>query len=439
MKDPERRWVVAAMLAGLLSGCPRSNRGSTDPAPSASAAAPPASATAPAPPTASSAPLPPAGPPTGGVKAWEAPESRKGCPAHGRELDQNLAHGLVSVAARGKEMAATRFLRTGTKGEGQLAFGGYDLQTRSISTSYGLGKARFFPTWVFPRKDDWVVFWFDSKGLVFTRTGWTVSVSKIARFAAIPIEEADRVAILRTTADGPLLGIAPLALEPTSQLGLFTFLPGEQVAEDVKAIGATHQAVRPVTPAVVASPERYHLAWQDTPAAGKPPVIALTSFDSGGRELGDQRILSTPGVAAQQPALALHGDTVIAAWVEGNGADDAVIVQAFHKDLQPIAAPQRIDRGSRPTLTSTRLGAALLFLRSGADPRLAHPALIHLDPRGAPAPRGLLLASDSARDAVEAPPAVTLLDDDWLGVVFSFSSGMRAQMRTLKLDCLTDP
>jgi hypothetical protein len=130
---------------------------------------------------------------------------------------------------------------------------------------------------------------------------------------------------------------------------------------------------------------------------------------------------------------------VLAAWVERSGADDEVILQAFHKDLQPIAAPRRIDRGTRPTLVATRLGAALLFLRSGADPKLAHPALIHADARGTPAPRGLLLASDSAKDAVEAPPAATLLDDDWLGVVFSFSSGMRAQMRTLKLDCLTDP
>ncbi|MCS6898507.1 MAG: hypothetical protein RMJ98_02120 [Myxococcales bacterium] len=380
----------------------------------------------------------PSGPPTGGVTTWNAPESRKGCPAYGRELDQNLAYGLVNVAARGKEMSAIRFLRTGNRGEGQLAFGGYDLQTRSVSTSYGLGKARFLRTWIFPRREDWVVFWFDSKGLVFTHTGWTVSVSKIARFAAISVEEADRVAILRMTPEGPLLGIAPLGMEPTSQLGLFTFLPGEQIAEEVKAIGATHQAVRPVHPAVVASSERYYLAWQDTLGDGKPSVIALTSFDSNGRELESHRILSTPGITARQPALALHGDTVLAAWVEGGNQGDEVIVQAFHKDLQPLEGARRIDRGTHPTLVTTRLGAALLFLR-GTDPKAGNPALVHVNARGIPAGHGLLLVSENTKDSVEAPPALTVLEEDWLGVVFTFSGGMRAQMRTLKLDCLTAP
>ena len=445
MNAPERPWITATMLVSLLSGCPRSNRTSPDPTPSASAApsapAGSSSASSAPSPSASAPPAPiPQGPPTGGVKSWEPAEGRKGCSAHGLELDPNLAFGALRVAARGKEMAATRFLRTGSKLEGQLAFGGYDTQTRSISTSYGLGKARFLPTWLFPRKEDWVVFWFDSKGLVFTRTGWSVSASKIGRFAAIPVEEADRVTILETTSDGPLLGISPLSVEPNSQLGLFTFVPGETLAEDVKAIGATHQAVRPSHPAVVASPERYYLAWQDALAPGKPSAVVLTSFDANGRELDTQRVVSTPDAAAQQPAITLHEGTVLLAWTERNGANDEVIVRAFNKDLQPLDAPRRVDRGTHPVLTATKKGAALLFLRQDTDPKLAHAALVHVNKRGVPSDLGVLLSpANSAKDFIEVAPALTSLEDDWLGAVFTFSTGMRSQMRTLKLDCLSTP
>lgn len=441
MIAPERPWVVAVLLVSSLTGCTRTKNNSPEPAPSASSS-PPAPSSAPASsvsgaPSASAAPLPSA-PPSGGVGSWESIDALKGCSSHSRELDPNLAHGTLSIAARGKEFAVNRFLRTGTRGEGQLAFGGYDGQARSVAPSHGLGKARYYPVWTFPRKEDWVVFWFDGKGLVFTRAGWSPTASKIGRFQAIPIEEAERVALLNTSNDGPLLGIAPLGVEPSSQLGLFTFVPGESLAEEVKAIGATHQAVQPLNPAVVAAPNRYFLVWEDKGEAGK--AVVMTSFDGSGRELGSQRVLSTPGRNARQPAVALLDGSPVFAWVEDEQGKEIIAVQHFDTNLNPRRAAQRVDAGVRPVLHPTRSGVALVFLRRGADPKLAHPAVVHLTAGETLARRGLLLSpADHPKDFVEESPAVALTEDDWLGVVYTFSSGMRSQLRTLKLDCLNLP
>ena len=72
-------------------------------------------------------------PPAGGVSTWETPESHKDCPLRGREVDLNLAHGALSLGSRGKEMAVIRLLRSGTRGEGQIAIGASDCADEAIA------------------------------------------------------------------------------------------------------------------------------------------------------------------------------------------------------------------------------------------------------------------------------------------------------------------
>lgn len=436
MNVPEKSRLVAAVIAGLLAGCSRTHR---TPKPEGANSAP--SSPPPSPPPSTSTPTPPpTPPPTGGVTSWEPAESLKNCGFHPRELDSNLAFGSLGIAARGKDLAVTRFLRTGTKEEGQLAFGGYDTQTRTVATSHGLGKAKLLPTWVFPRKDDWVVFWFDARGLVFSKTGWAATNSKIARFAAIPIEEADRVTLLDSSQGDTLLGVAPMSVDPSAQLGLFTFLPGESLAEDVKAIGATHQAIRPKNPTVAIVSKHYFLAWEDTSSAGNSSVVALTRFNHDGHEIGSQMIVSTPGSPAKTPSIVPLGDGVLLAWVEGEPPQTSIVVRSFDKELRPIDGTQRIDLGTKPVLTPAKDGAALVFLRHTTDPKLSHAATIAINAKGLPASRGFLLSPPNhPKDSIAQIPGVTSSEDDWIAAVFTFSTGMRSQLRTFKYSCLTTP
>lgn len=377
-------------------------------------------------------------PPSGGVATWELGDNVKECALRGREIDLNLAFGALNIATKGKEMAVIRFLRSETKGEGQLAFGGHDNQTRSIATSHGLGKAIYQPTWLFPRKEEWQVFWFDPQGLAFTRSGWSANVNKIGRFPAMPLNEVDRINILSPTLDGPLVGVSPLSSELTAQLGIFLFSPGETSAEIVKAVGATHHAVRPKFPVVATSADGYFLAWVDELEAGKPTSVVVTRLDPNGKELGPQITVSTAGRAARQPALVVTDGGVLLAWTEKNGAHDDVVVQAIDKAWQPVGNAQRVEHGTSPALAAMPSGgAALTFLRRVAEGQPVHAAAVRVDSKGVPAARGILLsAPDKPKDSIKEPPAITLTEEGWLGVVFTFSDGMRAHMRTVKAECL---
>lgn len=447
MKGLANRWLFPAAVGCLLAGC--GSKRTSDAASSASAppaglpSAPPAASSAPpaassAPPGAASGPhAQPRTPPTGGVGAWEPIEGNKECASKARELEPNLASGNLSITARGKEMAVTRFFRTRTKNEGLVAFGGYDSLTRTVGASFGLGKGALLPTWVFPFKENWAVFWFDPRGLVYTRVGWAATNAKIGRLAAIPIEEAGRVNFA-TTSEGPLLAVSPVSVEPASQLGLFLFNPGEELAEVIKAVGATHHASRPKNPTVAPSADGYVLVWQDEAEEGKPSFIAATRFDASGKELGPQLTLSTEGRAASTPTLLPTEQGTLIAWVEQEGASSAVVVQVLDRSWQPVEAPRRIGAGREPTLALAKDGAALAFLRQ-AEGQPVHVAAVRLGAGGTPAAKGVVVSELKPKLDVAFPPGMVASDDGRLNVVFAYTDGMRSQMRSFKVEGCLDP
>ena len=348
-------------------------------------------------------------------------------------MDLNLASGSLTLAARGKDFAIARFLRSGIRGEGQIAFGGYDGQIHSVATSHGLGRALLRPAWVVPRaKDDWVVFWFDPQGLALTHTGWAANANTVGHFGAVSLEEADRFTLNTTTPDGPLLGVSPLSPQPDSQLGVFLFNPGDTTAEIVKAVGATHHAKKAKFPAVSRLGDGYVVAWLGEEDDGTSRVT-VTRLDSNGREPSPQIVLSTPGRAASAPSLAVVDGITTVAWSERSGSTDEVVVQALDRSWQP-GNPQRVDRGTNPVLLPMKSGTALAFLRQGTE--AAQAAIVLVDSAGMPMSRGLLMSDDKAKSTIKDSPALALTDEGWLAIGFTYSEGTRAWLRSVKIECL---
>jgi hypothetical protein len=376
------------------------------------------------------------GPPEGGVTSWQTLEETKECHPHYRELEPNLASGLVAIGVREKGFAVARYFRSKTRNEGLVAFGGYDTLTHTIGTSYGVGKAALYPLRVFPRKDDWLVTWFDPQGLVYTKAGWAPTTSAIKRIGALTTEQAEHIA-LAPTVEGPLLATAPLSGATAQQLGLFLFAPADEGADTVKAIGATHHASRPEHPAVVQDRDGYVVAWEDQPTEGGPRQIAIARFDSAGREVGLHQVLSTPGRAASHPTLASSEAGLAVAWVEKEGDSPAIVARIIDRTWQITTPASRIDRGSSPALAATKDGVLLVFLRQATD-KPSHVAAVLLSGNGHPADHGILVSDvGKGKNDVLAPPVVAIADDGRAGVAFTMQDGMRSQLRTMKIEgCL---
>jgi hypothetical protein len=370
------------------------------------------------------------------VTSWLPLDETKDCHARSRELEPNLASGLMALGVRDKSFAVARFFRTNTRNEGLMAFGGYDSLTRTVGTSYGLGKAQLFVPRVFPRKDDWLVTWFDTQGLVFSKAGWSPTTTPIKRLAALTTEQAEHIA-LAPTVEGPLLATAPLSGTTAQQLGLFLFAPVDDGADTVKAIGATHHASHPEHPAVTQDRDGYVVAWEDQPTENGPREIAIARFDSAGREVGAHLTLSTPGRAASRPALASSEAGLVVAWVEKDGDRPVVVVRVIDRSWQITAPARRVDTGTAPSLVATKDGALLVFLRQAPD-KPSHVAAVLIAGNGHPADRGVLVSDvGKGKNDVLAPPVAAISEDGRAGVGFTFQDGMRSQLRTMKIDgCL---
>jgi hypothetical protein len=381
------------------------------------------------------APAFPAGPPQRTPVAFARVDEDKSCEVRTRDLEPNLAFGGVGLATKGKEVALAWHYRTKNKGEGLLAFGGYDTRGGRVGQGHGLGKGALFPPQVFPRKDDWAVTWFDSQSLVFTRASWSPSPGAIGRLAAVTTEVADHTTIV-PTAEGPLLAAAPLAGSTGAQLGLFLFAPAGDTPEMVKAISATHHASNPKHPAISEIGDGYVLVWEDAPA-GKPTSIAITRFDASGKELDEQISLSTPGQAASRPAVVSVPTGAIVAWEEREGEASVVVVRAMDKGSHPIGPSYRVDAGSAPVLVAAKDGAVLAFLRKTKD-LPTHVAAIHIGADGKPHASGVIVSElGKGKGQIAEAPAAASAEDGRLVFGYSYRDGMRSQMRTLVEGCLT--
>lgn len=439
-----RRLVPPLVCLAALSSCKRSGDGggqagqaaTTQPSQAASSAAPPPSSASSAHPSSSAAPSAPSAPPVGGVTEWASIDDVKDCSAKSRDLDPNLAHGVIGLAARGKDFGTSWLYRTNAKSEGLIAFGGYDTQTRTVGAAHGLGKGSLYTSRVFPRKDGWIVTWFDGEGLAWAKTTWAAAKADVEHLRAITVEMGEHTAI-SATVEGDLLATAPLAGED-SQLGLFLFAPPGG-GGGVKAIGATHHAKRPHHPAVSEMGKGYVVAWEDEPEAGKPRQVVISRFDENGKELDPQLVVSTPGRAASRPAVASIDNTVIAAWVEQDGQGSVVVARAIGAAWSLSGPAHLIDKGTAPQLAPAEGGMALAFVRQGGE--TLHIAAVHIDAQGETPKKGVIVSdATKAKGAVADAPAIASGDDGRLGVAFVVADGMKGQLRTFKAKgCLLPP
>ena len=427
---------AAALLFAfaLVPACKGSPVATTNPAPSASVPATPSHSGAPTP----SASAPPAvsasaGPPVGaGVATWAPLEDTKECATKGRDLEPNLAFGGIAIAAHGKDLAVAWHYVSGKKGEGLVAFSGYDAFGRTLAVAHGIGKGSHFPAQIFPRGGSWLVTWFDAQSLLFAKTSWAPNLPNAERLNAITADEAGETAILATK--GGLVGVAALGPGKREQLGLFLFAPEEEGADPVKAIGSTRHASVPEHPAAAEIEGAWLVAWDDELAAGAPRSVVVSRLDVAGKE-SEQETISTPGRTATRPSIAALDGGALIAWVEQDGVESAVVVRRLDAKGRVASPTFRVGQGAMPTLSATKDGALLSMLRA-ADGGAPQVAAVRVAATGTPAPSGRLVSDlGKGKGAVSQPAGVAYVaEEDRLGFVFTYSDGMRGQLKTAKVE-----
>jgi hypothetical protein len=430
--------MVATLLAlpALLVGCKGKESNGAAPVltastlPSASAAPRASASTAPS----ASASAPAAGPPTGpGVTTWRPLEETKECNTKARDLEPNLAFGGIGIAARGKEFGVAWHYVSGKKGEGLIAFSGYDGLTRTVAVAHGLGKGTPFAPQVFPRKDVWLVTWFDAQGLLYSKPTWAATQPSTERLNAITADEAGQTGLIATK--GALLGAASLGPGKHEQIGLFVFAPEDEAADPVKAIGSTKHAVAPEHPAVTEVEGGWILAWDDELTAGSPRSVVVARLDAPGKEL-DYAAVSTPARTGTRPAIVTVEGGALVAWVEQDGSESVVVTRKLDARGRPSGPAYRIDRGAMPTLTAVKDGAVLGMLRPGGESAVAQVAATRITTTGAPAAHGVLVSElTKGKGAVAEPAGVAYsADEDRIAFVWTYVDGMRGQMKTSKTE-----
>lgn len=333
----------------------------------------------------------------------------------------------MAMSGRGKELAVAWFYNNKVKGEGLLAFSGYDAQMRPLGQAHGLGKGFIARPTIVPRKDGWLALWFDAEGLAFSKATWAATLPNVDHLRAVTAEEAPHTAIVRSK-DGRILAVAPLAPGETAQLGLFAFAP-EGEGDAVKALGATHTAKKPEHAALVETEDGFLIAWEDDDGGKK--TVRLTRFDAAGKELGTGASLSTAGVSASFPSLVDTQHGALAAWIEGEGAAATIVVRAFDDKGVASGPPRRVSGGDRPLLVRSAVGASLVFLHrtEGVPP---HVAAVHVGEDGSLPAWGVVLSDAKGKMSVAEPPAAAALDEGRLAVAFVYADGMRGALRVVK-------
>ncbi len=430
--------ALALALGGIAGACGPSKADPPGGAPSAGSAL--ASAAPPAPSAATPTPAPAAGaapaePVVAGVPLWKDVETQQApCALRARELEPNLFSGAVAIASHRRELAMAWLLATNVKGEGLVAFGGYDTLTRSYARSHGLGKAVAAAPRLFRGHDSWTAAWFDRGGLAYARTTYARQAPEIVRVPAFSAEGAEHTAIIRTAA-GSLLGVAPVRPNDRAELGLFSLDSPDPSDPPARALGATKNANDPHHPALLEVEGGFLIAWEDAGEGG--PSLVASRFDPNGREGGARKRLNAPGAREpSRPVLARAGANVLAAWVETFRDAPTVFVRALDPAGAPLGPPYRVAEGALPSLQAFEGGAALAFL-SATGLETDNVFVVGVEPSGRPAPEGYVVSdAKKTRSLARNAPALALGGDGRLALAFAYAPEMRSAMKTLAARCL---
>lgn len=436
--------AAIALLLPLFAGC-KQEGGGAKPAGSASASASSsAAATTPttAPSTSASASASPSAQPSGaavdpasdaaatgaGVADLAPVGAKPECQLQTTELATYLQRGEVAIAARDSGVSVSWLVQPPNKPDAQVAFGGYDWQTKPTARVRGVGSARERAPRVFWAGGAWTVTWFDADGLAFTRPAWEkMAAPTPEHLRAVNKEVADDIALAATPA-GALVAVAPFGPE-RGQLGLFLFAPTDPAARPVDALGMSrHAAGKPRRPAVAADAEGYYVAW-----LGDGDVINVSHFDLKGKE-ADVAALAAPGPKRESLSLTATASGATAVWIE----DGAVVVRALTKLARPSGPPMIVAKSARHPAVSP-LGDGALIVWVGAEGKSegqVFAAKVGAD--GAPSAKGLVL-TDEGRVAKD-PPALAVLGGRaafaWSEVMSATVSTKRALLRTIEVACI---
>lgn len=345
-----------------------------------SAAAPPGSA---APKAVSDVPPADAAPPSTFVGA----KSERACRAQTVELATYQTRGDLAIGAQGDAIAATWRVRLAGKPEQQIAFASFDQEGKPVAKLRAVGKTAHDATpRVYASGSDWVVVWFDGKGLAYARPRVDpLPPPEVAHVSAIGPEVAADVALAPWPAGGGVA--ATLFGADHGQLGLFVFAPAEGPA--VKAMGVTHHAKSPKAPAIAASAAATFVAWDEDGA------LVASRFDAAGKESAACAIAPKGAEKRERLALAPTATGAIASWVEGG----KVRTRALDGMACPASPIWVAAEGKWPAIAP--LGDTALLAWVAAD---GHLLAVRLGADGAPGQRGIDASEGTA--GVKDPPAV---------------------------------
>ena len=362
-------------------------------------------------------PPPGAGPPS----TFVAAKSEKACHQQTVELASYQTRGDVALAGQGDSIAATWRVRLAGKAEEQIAFASYDKDAHPLARARAVGNTSHDAApKVFAAGSDWVVVWFDDKGLAYARPKLEpLPAPEIAHLGAVAAEVAADVALAPWHAGG---GVAATPFGAArAQLGLFVFSAPEAPA--VKAMGVTHHATKPRSPAIAASPTATFVAWDDDGA------ILASRFDAAGKESGVCTVAARGGGKRERLSIVATAKGAIATWMEGS----KVHTRALDASACPASPIWTAAEGKWASIA--KLGDAALLAWISADGKLLA-ARIGAD--GAPAAKGIDVSEGTT--GVKDPPAVFGLGGraafGWAEAMSPVISTKRLALRVVDAACI---
>jgi hypothetical protein len=435
VNPPRTSSFVALVALVALPACGHGGGGGDHPGPGGSgsavaplgsavtsAAAPPASGSAVAPPAAV-----PAEPPPGVVppSSFLGAKTEKACRAQTVELASYQTRGDIALAGHAESVAAAWRVRLAGKPQEQIAFGSYDKESHPLARARAVGLTihEAAPR-VFATGNEWVVVWFDDKGLTYARPKVEpLPPPEIGHLGAVGPEAAADVA-LAPWPEGGALAAAPFG--DKAHLGIFLVASGESGATAVKVLGVSHHGKQPHHAAVAAGAAGTFFAWDEAGA------LVGSRFDPAGKEIAAACTIAPASAAPRERlALAATASGAVAMWMEGG----AVRTRALDASACPASPIWTVAEGKWASIAP--LGDTPLVAWVAKDGRLL---AARLAATGAPPARGFD-AAEGTSGAKDAPAVVTFGSRaafGWSEVMGPVISTKRLQMRIVDAACIPE-
>lgn len=409
-----RSLLVVGLCALALAGCDKGRDRQPAPAAAATSSA-----------TASATVIPasvkvnePAEPIGAGVGSFIEPPAA--CNRSQAIIAEYLQRDGLALAASDSGIAAAWFVQLPRQAGAQVAFGGFDLQARSVARPRGVGSTKEEVLRLFASGAEWTVAWFDDEGLAWVRPRWdALPAPTLSHLGAIARDMSDQTA-LGVADEGRIAAVAPFGAE-RSQLGVFLFEPTAEGAPMIRAVGVTRQAKAPKRPALAVGERGYYLAWQQEGG------LVASFFDKKGKE-GELVSVTKASAGAEPPVLVRAGAGALVFWRDGGG----YLVRALGPAGEAAAAVHRLGKGAALSAIAAEDGALVSYLDGEG-----RPVLVHVDASGKAAASGLIIADAKATVAPALALAGSRIAIGWAEPMgSSATAARRARLAVIDAACV---